>query len=1414
MGKYEGDYYIGLDMGTGSVGWAVTDTSYHILRAKGKDMWGARMFDEASTAVERRTNRINRRRRAREKARISMLQELLEDEIKKVDPGFYHRLEESKYWLSDRTGDNEGQKYAIFAKGTSGDKEYTDADYYKDYPTIFHLRRELIRSTEAHDVRLLYLALLNMFKHRGHFLNETLGIDGGAGIDDAWDAFIDAYSKLETGDDEEATVGSNVFESVDRNLFVKTILKKGVSKSQIREDALKVLKISKKNKKEYEILSLICGLSGNLENIFGKESLESITEKSKKTINFRKSSYEEDIAAVQDVLSEENMSFILALKEVHDVLLLDQIMQGHKFLCDARVEMYEQHKEDLMMLKKVIKRLVKCEKLSKQTYSNLFRKMQDGNYSSYVGSTNSDKENGKVRRYVADHATAKKNFEPDELYKTIKGLLTPYKEDDDVANILAKIESESFLRKQLTSSNGVIPNQVYVREMKEILKNAEQYIPSLKEKDDSGLTKSEKILKLFSFHMPYYVGPVGGLTKNNGNKWAVRISDKPITPWNINDVIDMGKTRQAFIENLIRHCTYLKGEKVLPKKSLIYEKYMVLNELNNLTIAGEPITVAEKQDIYDTLFMKGKTVTAKQICDYFKSRGKIIDKSLIGGIEDRFQNSLSTIGKFNGIFETPYLDRKHICLIEDIVLLGTIYGDSKKQFREMIQTKYGKANETDIILSEKQIQRIAGFKFSDWGRFSRAFLEMEGASRDDGVVRTIINALWETNDNLMQILSADKYTYSDELQDIVKKEEKKLSDWSIDDLSDMYLSAPVKRMVWQTLRILNEIEDVMGRPPKRVFVEMTRENREKGVRTKSRKSQLIELYKNPELKKEQRNWLSELESHTEQEFRIKKLYLYYCQMGRCMYTNEPIDLEQLLTDNNKYDIDHIYPRHFVKDDSIENNLVLVKKEKNAHKSDEFPIEASIQQKCYGLWKSLFDKKLISKEKFERLTRKTGFSLDEKVGFVQRQLVETGQGTKAITQILQESLPESSDVVFSKAGVVSQFRHDFDIYKCRSVNDFHHAQDAYLNIVAGNVYFTKFTKNPRNFIKEAMVNSKDEKYQYHLSKMYEHSVQRGNEVAWIAEKDGHNNTINVVKKQVFKTTPIISRRSYVATGAITNKETIWGKQKTEGSAAGVYFPMKTADKKLADISKYGGKSGVSTGAYSLISYHEGEKEIRSIEPIPSFLMKDGVLDDKGKEKFIEYCSLIISQNSKKKCSEFKIIYPVIKFNSLMRIDGYYYYIGGKTDNSYYLYNAVPLKLSAIDMQYVKKIEKAIKNNDYCEMDNLGELFITKEKNIVFFETIINKICHGIYLNRKGKVFMNIANSKEQFDSLNISEQCNIIQKIVLLFASNTQTVDLSPIGKTHEGKVTLSKYIESLKECVLINQSVTGLFANEVDLLHI
>ena len=47
---------------------------------------------------------------------------------------------------------------------------------------------------------------------------------------------------------------------------------------------------------------------------------------------------------------------------------------------------------------------------------------------------------------------------------------------------------------------------------------------------------------------------------------------------------------------------------------------------------------------------------------------------------------------------------------------------------------------------------------------------------------------------------------------------------------------------------------------------------------------------------------------------------------------------------------------------------------------------------------------LSDEKYKRLTRSTPFNEDEKYGFINRQLTETSQSTKAIAQILNEKYP--------------------------------------------------------------------------------------------------------------------------------------------------------------------------------------------------------------------------------------------------------------------------------------------------------------------------------------------------------------------------------------------------------------------------
>lgn len=176
-----------------------------------------------------------------------------------------------------------------------------------------------------------------------------------------------------------------------------------------------------------------------------------------------------------------------------------------------------------------------------------------------------------------------------------------------------------------------------------------------------------------------------------------------------------------------------------------------------------------------------------------------------------------------------------------------------------------------------------------------------------------------------------------------------------------------------------------------------------------------------------------------------------------MYTGQPINIEDM-SDDNLYDIDHIYPRHFVKDDSIENNLVLVKKEKNAHKSDNYPIEDCIYKARCAWWKSLLtddmQSKFITREKYNCLVCRKAFSDEQLAGFIARQIVETRQGTKAVAHLFEKMFPDS-EVVHVKAGNVSAFRQERDLLKCRSVNDFHHAQNAYLNIVVGNTYFVKF-----------------------------------------------------------------------------------------------------------------------------------------------------------------------------------------------------------------------------------------------------------------------------------------------------------------------------------------------------------------------
>ena len=1025
------EYYLGLDLGTNSVGWAVTDEQYNLLKFRKKDMWGIRLFDEAKTAAERRSFRAARRRLSRRKNRIKLLQELFSEEISKVDSTFFIKLNESKLHMEDKTVK---QKYPLFC-----DAEYTDIDYYKQYPTIFHLRKELIENKEPHDVRLVYLALHHLLKNRGHFLipgelkdvksfsaafnNMLLTIRENIELD--FEVRGDYYTEFETIL-KDKTIRKSEKEKKLFNLILYA--SEGKSKEQIRaiENSIK------------HIIKLMIGMKGDIAKISGldKSDIE------KTSFSFADASFDEITYPELEDKLQDKITVIESIKAVYDWMVLVDILAGEEYLSYAKVKSFEQHRENLYILRGFVMKYLKRDE-----YKNFFNNYSKDThvYSNYIGAV---KKNG--RKYAANRCTE------EDFYKETKKLLgkiIPADEDKEKYDfLLSEVEQKTLLPLQKSKNNSIIPKQVHEAELMAILANASTYLGFLSEPDEKGLTAVDKIHAIFNFRIPYYVGPLSKKHVEQGaNAWIER---KPgmegrIYPWNFEEIVDLEKSNENFIRRMTNKCTYLIGEDVIPKQSLLYTKFMVLNELNNLKIKGKPVTVEAKQKIYKELFECRTNVKSKDLLLFLRQELCMADLELsdLSGfdVETNFKANLKPLFDMRKLFGCRTLSYEQTMIAEDIIKYLTIYGKDKKMVKNTITSLYpGK-------LTRNQLKFIDRLSYSGWGNFSEKFLNgITGMDKENGCTYTVIQALWESNCNLMQLLSKE-FTFSDEREKYNNEAAGILTDFSYDNLiKDLYVSPANKRIIWQAVQIAREIEGIMGCPPAKIFVEMARGPEEK-KRTSSRKQKLLELYR--ACGEDLSSWAKEIEDIEVSKFNNIKLYLYYTQMGKCLYTGEPIDLEQLLAGNSRWDRDQIYPQSKIKDDSLD-NLVLVNKVANSKKDNEL-LSREVQIKMQPYWKMLLEKGLISKKKYDRLTRRDDFTNEELSGFIARQLVETRQSSKAAAELLSRIYPSpETKIVYVKAGLVSQFRkNDLGILKSRRVNDYHHAKDAYLNIVVGNVYDT-------------------------------------------------------------------------------------------------------------------------------------------------------------------------------------------------------------------------------------------------------------------------------------------------------------------------------------------------------------------------
>lgn len=906
-------------------------------------------------------------------------------------------------------------------------------------------------------------------------------------------------------------------------------------------------------------------------------------------IQLSKESYEEELESLLEKSGEEFRDVFLQAKKVYDAILLSDILSTKKQNSKAKlslgmIERYDSHKKDLEELKQFVK-----ANLPEKT-AIFFKDSSKNGYAGYI-----------------DGKTTQEDF-----YKFLK------KELNGIAGserFMEKVDQENFLLKQRTTANGVIPHQVHLTELKAIIERQKPYYPSLEEARD-------KMIRLLTFRIPYYVGPLAQGEETSSFAWLERKTPEKVTPWNATEVIDYSASAMKFIQRMINYDTYLPTEKVLPKHSILYQKYTIFNELTKVAYKDErgikhQFSSKEKREIFKELFQKQRKVTVKKLQQFLSANYNIEDAEILG-VDKAFNSSYATYHDFLDLakpntervaelLEQPEMN----AMFEDIVKILTIFED-----REMIRTQLKKYQS---VLGDGFFKKLVKKHYTGWGRLSERLIN---GIRDKKTNKTILDYLIDDDDfpynrnrNFMQLINDDSLSFKEELANELAL----AGNQSLLEVVEALLGSPaIKKGIWQTLKIVEELIEIIGYNPKNIVVEMAREN-QRTNRSKPRLKALEEALKSfdsPLLKEQPVD---------NQALQKDRLYLYYLQNGKDMYTGEALDIDRL----SEYDIDHIIPRSFIVDNSIDNK-VLVSSKENRLKMDDVP-DQKVVIRMRRYWEKLLRANLISERKFAYLT-KLELTPEDKARFIQRQLVETRQITKHVAAILDQyfNQPEESKnkgirIITLKSSLVSQFRKTFGIHKVREINNHHHAHDAYLNGVVAITLLKKYPKLEPEFVygnytkfnlaTENKATAKKEFYSNILRffEKEEYSYDENGEIFW--DKARH---IPQIKKVISSHQVNIVKKVEVQTGGFY-KETVNPKGK----------PDKLIQRKAGwDVSKYGG-FGSPVVAYAVAFIYEkgkARKKAKAIEGITimkqSLFEQDpiGFLSNKGYSNVTKFIKL--------------------------------------------------------------------------------------------------------------------------------------------------------------------------------------------------
>lgn len=184
------------------------------------------------------------------------------------------------------------------------------------------------------------------------------------------------------------------------------------------------------------------------------------------------------------------------------------------------------------------------------------------------------------------------------------------------------------------------------------------------------------------------------------------------------------------------------------------------------------------------------------------------------------------------------------------------------------------------------------------------------------------------------------------------------------------------------------------------------------------------------------------------------------------------------------------------------------------------------------------------------------------------------------------------------------------------------------------------------------------------------------------------------------------------------------------------------------------------------------------------------------------------------SNVKILIPCVKYDACISFDGCRMFISNKTENRIGYKPGIQLVLGYKYEKYIRNITNYLtkhKDREIIPRDS-----ISSEENTELYDVLTGKMLNTVLSVRFSGIGKKLEKRREEFVLCSPEEQCYVLNEILKILHANVLSGDLSLIEESHNtgtmktnAKFSEIKDVHSIK---LINQSITGLFEQEIDLL--